>query len=220
MRRSPPARGETDMGQTAGFDILSSRTFFLGVAPGNAGESDFALARAAAGGAPAAVGELYARHSRRVYTLCLRMTHNPADAEDLTQEVFILLSRKIGSFRGESQFTTWLHRLTINHVLMHFRRGSTRLAESPEDVEAESVAANTRRYSAQPQVLDYIALDAAMSLLPPGYRSVFVLYDVEGYTHEEVAGIRGCSVGTSKSQLHKARTRLRRLLNSDGPRRG
>ena len=207
------------MERTADFDIPSSRTFFLGVAHGSAGESDFALTRAAAGGSAAAVGELYSRHARRVYTLCLRMTHNAADAEDLTQEVFILLSRKIGSFRGESQFTTWLHRLTINHVLMHFRRGSVRPAESPEDVEAESVAANTRRYSERPQVLDYIALDAAMSRLPPGYRSVFVLYDVEGYTHEEVADIRGCSVGTSKSQLHKARTRLRRLLNSDGPRR-
>jgi len=207
------------MERTSDFDIPSSRTFFLGVKPCDAGESDFALARAAAGGSTAALGELYARHVRRVYTLCLRMTHNASDAEDLTQEVFIVLFQKIGSFRGESRFTTWLHRLTVNHVLMYFRRGRARKAVATakiEDEDAESLAAITDRHSARPQVLDYIALDAALSRLPPGYRSVLVLYDVEGYTHEEVASIRGCTVGTSKSQLHKARTKLKRLLNAGG----
>src|SRR3954470_9062517 len=132
------------MGRTAGFDILKSRTLFPGVAPGNAEESDFALARAAAGGATAAVEELYARHVRRVYTLCLRMTHNAADAEDRTQEVFIVLFQKIGSFRGESRFTTWLPRLTVNHVLMYFRRGRARKAVATakiEDEDSESLAA-------------------------------------------------------------------------------
>lgn len=190
------------------------------MAAGNPGDSDFALARAAAGGATAAVGELYVRHVRRVYTLCLRMTHNVADAEDLTQEVFTILFRKIGSFRGESQFTTWLHRLTVNHVVMHFRREGVRKAGSLGDFEAGISDAHVGSHTARPLLLDRIALDAALSQLPPSHRSTLVLFDVEGYTHEEVASIRGCSVNASRVQLHKARTKLRLLLNPRGPERG
>jgi len=208
----PQTDGGGDMEQTASSDFLSAQTFFLGLATDNPEASDFALARAAARGATAAVGELYVRHSRRVYSLCLRMTHNTADAEDLTHEVFILLVRKIGTFRGESRFTTWLHRLTVNHVLMHIRRGAVRKAETAEGLAAEIPISQKSRYSASPQFVESVALDDALSRLPPGYRSVFVLYDIEGYSHEEVASILGCTVGTSKSQLHKARTKLRRLL--------
>jgi RNA polymerase sigma-70 factor (ECF subfamily) len=176
--------------------------------------TDFELAQRASAGDPAAFEELYSRHGRRVYSLCLRMTANAAEAEDLSQEVFIQLYKKAGSFRGESQFTTWLHRLTVNQVLMHFRRKGVRLEQTTEDGETPAqVVAGTENPSQMP-VVDRIALDRAVGQLPPGYRAVFVLHDVEGHEHEEVARLLGCSVGTSKSQLHKARMRLRQLLKT------
>jgi RNA polymerase sigma-70 factor (ECF subfamily) len=161
--------------------------------------------------------ELYARHSRRVYSLCLRMTANTAEAEDLAQEVFIQLYRKCGSFRGESQFTTWLHRLTVNQVLMHFRRRGVRLEQVSDDGEAPQRAEPGTQDQSRMAVVERIALDRAVSQLPPGYRAVFVLHDVEGHEHEEVARLLGCSVGTSKSQLHKARMKLRTLLRQQNP---
>jgi RNA polymerase sigma-70 factor, ECF subfamily len=174
--------------------------------------TDFELTQAASAGEMAAFEELYARHSRRVYSLCLRMTANTAEAEDLAQEVFIQLYRKAGSFRGESAFTTWLHRLTVNQVLMHFRRRGVRVEQVTEDGESpQQVVAGTENPASMP-VVDRIALDKAVRQLPPGYRAVFVLHDVEGHEHEEVARLLGCSVGTSKSQLHKARMKLRQLL--------
>ena len=174
--------------------------------------TDYALAQRASSGDMAAFEELYSRHSRRVYSLCLRMTANTAEAEDLAQEVFIQLFRKIGSFRGESQFTTWLHRLTVNQVLMHFRKRGVRLEQTTEDGEAPvQVVRGTEDPSRMP-VVDRIALERAVAGLPPGYRAVFVLHDVEGHEHEEIARLLGCSVGTSKSQLHKARMKLRTLL--------
>ena len=158
--------------------------------------------------------ELYSRHSRRVYSLCLRMTANTAEAEDLSQEVFIQLYRKVGSFRGESRFTTWLHRLTVNQVLMHFRRKGVRVEQASEEGgEVQQAERGTENPNRMP-VVDRIALDKAVSQLPPGYRAVFVLHDVEGHEHEEVARLLGCSVGTSKSQLHKARMKLRQLLTT------
>jgi RNA polymerase sigma-70 factor, ECF subfamily len=175
--------------------------------------SDFDLTQAAAQGDMAAFETLYERHHRRVYSLCLRMLANPTEAEDLSQEVFVQLFRKVGSFRGESAFTTWLHRMTVNQVLMHFRRRGVRMEQTTEEGDelADVAQAGTERPHAMP-VVDRIALDAAIAQLPPGYRSVFVLHDIEGYEHEEVAGMLGCSVGTSKSQLHKARMKLRGLL--------
>jgi RNA polymerase sigma-70 factor (ECF subfamily) len=142
------------------------------------------------------------------------MTANTAEAEDLAQEVFIQLYRKAGSFRGESAFTTWLHRLTVNQVLMHFRRRGVRMEQVTEDGEpVQQVVAGTENPGQMP-VVDRIALDKAIGQLPPGYRAVFVLHDVEGHEHEEVARLLGCSVGTSKSQLHKARMKLRHLLTT------
>ena len=195
-------------------DLLLARMFGQVTSPefDTAEATDYELARASAGGDMSAFEELYARHSRRVYSLCLRMTANTAEAEDLAQEVFIQLYRKCGSFRGESQFTTWLHRLTVNQVLMHFRRRGVKLEqvtdEGEEVVKIEPGSENQSRMA----VVDRIAIDKAVSQLPPGYRAVFVLHDVEGREHEEVARMLGCSVGTSKSQLHKARMKLRTLL--------
>ena len=177
--------------------------------------SDYALARAAAGGGMTALGDLFERYHRRVYSVCLRMTHNSAEAEDLTQEVFLHLVKKIGSFRGDSQFNTWLHRLTVNLVLMHFRRGARRREWGTEDPEIiVSMVQRNKRPTTQ-QLTNGIALASAMAQLPRGCRSVFVLYDVAGYKHDEVASLLGCSVGTSKSQLHRARVKLRSLLKSD-----
>ena len=176
--------------------------------------TDYELTQRSASGDASAFEELYARHSRRVYSLCLRMTANTAEAEDLAQEVFIQLHRKVGSFRGESAFTTWLHRLTVNQVLMHFRRRGVRMEQTTDDGESpQQVVLGTENPSQMP-VVDRIALDKAVSQLPPGYRAVFVLHDVEGHEHEEVARLLGCSVGTSKSQLHKARMKLRQLLTT------
>jgi RNA polymerase sigma-70 factor (ECF subfamily) len=175
-------------------------------------QTDYALAQRASGGEMAAFEELYARHNRRVYSLCLRMTQNQSEAEDLAQEVFIQLFRKLGSFRGESAFTTWLHRLTVNQVLMHFRKRSVKLEQTTEEGETPvQIVVGTANPNQMP-VVDRIALDKAVGQLPPGYRTVFVLHDVEGHEHEEIARMLGCSVGTSKSQLHKARMKLRKLL--------
>jgi len=175
-------------------------------------QSDASVTTALAGDRMSGFEELYKRFYRRVYSVCLRMTGNVAEAEDLTQEVFIQLHRKLGSFRGEAAFTTWLHRLTVNQVLMHFRKRSVRSELTTEDGELpDSVDPNTINPETMP-IVDRIALETAISQLPPGYRTVFVLHDVEGYEHEEIAKILGCSAGTSKSQLHKARFKLRRLL--------
>lgn len=174
--------------------------------------TDFQLAQAATKGQMAAFEELYNRHHRRVYSLCLRMLQNTAEAEDLTQEVFIQLYRKIGSFRGDSAFTTWLHRMTVNQVLMHFRKRTVKFEKTTEEGETPvQIVAGTENQAKMP-IVDKIALQSAIAQLPTGYRNVFVLHDVEGYEHEEVARILGCSVGTSKSQLHKARLKMRKLL--------
>ena len=179
--------------------------------------SDYALAQLAASGDMAAFEQIYQRHHRRVFSLCLRMTQNPPEAEDLTQEVFIQLFRKIGSFRGESAFTTWLHRLTVNQVLMHFRKRSVRDEKTTEDGETpDEIVPGTENYQKMP-IVDRLALNKAIAALPPGYRTVFVLHDVEGYEHEEIARMLKLSVGTSKSQLHKARMKLRTLLRQQIP---
>ncbi len=174
--------------------------------------TDLELTKLAAAGNLAAFELLYERYHRRTYSLCLRMTSSQTESEDLTQEVFIQLFRKIGSFRGESAFSTWLHRLTVNQVLMHFRRRSVKNEKTSEDGEMpEQIVPGTENQSRMP-VLDRIALKNAIEQLPPGYKNAFILHDVEGFEHEEVARILGISVGTSKSQLHKARLKLRGLL--------
>ncbi len=174
--------------------------------------SDFALCQLASGGNLAAFEVIYQRYHRRTFSLTMRMTNNTSEAEDLTQEVFIQLFRKSGSFRGDSAFSTWLHRLTVNQVLMHFRRRSVKNEKVSDDGEMpEQTVHGTANPNRMP-VVDRIALKKAIGELPNGYRSVFILHDIEGYEHEEVARMMGISVGTSKSQLHKARLKLRGLL--------
>jgi RNA polymerase sigma-70 factor (ECF subfamily) len=173
--------------------------------------ADYELARGAAAGDGGAFEDLYRRYFRRVYSVCLRMTRNAHDAEDLTQEVFIHLFKKIGSFRGESAFTTWLHRLTVNQVLMSMRWRKRRPEVSLEESQAMRVAREAKGPTGLPLV-DKVALKRAVARLPEGYRAAFWLYDVEGYDHSEVAALLGVTEGTSKSQLHRARLKLRKLL--------
>jgi RNA polymerase sigma-70 factor (ECF subfamily) len=173
---------------------------------------DLELARAVAAGNPDAFEELYRKYYKRVYSLCLRMLGDPTLAEDLAQEVFLQVYRKIGGFRGDSAFTTWLHSLTVNQVLMHFRKRGIKLEQTVDDQELASVVDTPLGSTRRTSIVDRLALDKAIAQLAPGYRTVFVLHDVEGYEHEEIAEMLGISVGTSKSQLHKARMRLREWL--------
>jgi RNA polymerase sigma-70 factor (ECF subfamily) len=175
-------------------------------------DTDLELARKAAGGNVAAFELIYSRYHRRTYSLCLRMTNSGTEAEDLTQEVFIQLFRKVGSFRGDSAFSTWLHRMTINQVLMHFRRRGVKNELTTDDGEMPEQVVRGSENRNKMQIIDRIALDKAVAQLPNGYRTVFMLHDVEGFEHEEIARMLGLSVGTSKSQLHKARLKLRKLL--------
>ncbi len=184
--------------------------------PPIAGEQE--AIEAAQKGDGAAFEKLYTMHKRRVYSLCLRMVSNVAEAEDLTQEAFLQLYRKIGTFRGDSAFSTWLHRLTVNVVLMHLRKKGLpqvsleeTLEPSQEDGPRKDIGTRDLQLSGS---LDRVGLERAVAELPPGYRLVFVLHDVEGFEHNEIAGMMGCSIGNSKSQLHKARMKLRDLLRS------
>lgn len=180
------------------------------------GESE-AITRAQAGDA-SAFEMLYALHKRRVYSLCLRMLGNVAEAEDLTQEAFLQLYRKIGTFRGDSAFSTWLHRLSVNVVLMHLRKKGLpqvsleeTLEPSQDDGPRKDIGARDLTLSGS---IDRVTLERAVENLPPGYRLVFILHDVEGYEHNEIADMLACSIGNSKSQLHKARMKLRELLRT------
>jgi RNA polymerase sigma-70 factor (ECF subfamily) len=160
-----------------------------------------------------AYAEIYQTHYRRVYNKCLRLTRNAVEAEDLTQDVFIHLYRKLKTFRGEAAFTTWLYRLTVNVVLMHFRRTSVRPDQRMDHDDSEQIEISNRNPGAEPAlILNRIYLDEALQQLAPGYRAVLILHDVEGYQHQQISEMLGCAVGTSKSQLHKARRQLRRLL--------
>jgi RNA polymerase sigma-70 factor, ECF subfamily len=182
------------------------------LAPTKAPQPEYELTRRIADGDMQAFEELYQGYHRRIYTLCLRMTGNSAEAEDLTQEIFIHIYRKIGSFRGESALMTWLHRLTVNKVLMHFRKSSVRREKTTTDGETPEPSTKDRETPSQQLAVDRLALDKAIAQLAPGYRAVFILHDVEGYEHTEIARARGIAIGTSKSQLHKARLRLRELM--------
>lgn len=173
-------------------------------------QSDYELTQAISRGSVSCIADLYERHRTMVYSLCLRMTGNVMEAEDLTQDVFVQLLKKAGSFRGDSKFSTWLYRLTINQVLMHFR-SSIHRREFPSMFDRlATIPVLKHRWT--DRIVDRLTLHRALAKLPPGSRSVFMKYDVEGYNHEEIAVIFGCSTGNSKSQLHKARRKLRKLL--------
>ena len=162
-----------------------------------------------------AFATLFHRHKKRAYSLCLRMTGNMAEAEDLTQDAFIQVFRKLGTFRGDSAFSTWLYRVVVNTVLMRMRSRSLRQVSLDEPIQMESsmvprdVSCDDRSLRG---AVDRMALVRAIQKLPPGCRTVFVLHEIEGYEHHEIAHKLRCSVGNSKSQLHKARLKIRLQL--------
>jgi RNA polymerase sigma-70 factor, ECF subfamily len=175
-----------------------------------------AIERAKQGDA-AAFEVLYNLHKRRVYSLCLRMTANTAEAEDLSQEAFLQLFRKIGTFRGESAFSTWLHRMAVNVVLMRLRKKGLSVVPLEETMETDEESPKKEPGAQDPSLagaVDRLELQRAVEALPPGYRTIFVLHDIEGFEHNEIAELVGCSIGNSKSQLHKARMKLRDSLRT------
>lgn len=178
-------------------------------------ESEYELIKRAQRGEETAFEALFETYKRRVYALCYRLTASAADAEDLTQEAFLKLFRKISSFRGESSFYTWLHRLVMNEGLMYVRK--KRVPQVPlEEIQPwreEPVMRDPgRRDRRLSSCLDRITLNRAIAQLPPGYRAAFLLYDVEGYRHGEIAQMMKWSLGNSKSQVFKARRKMRSLL--------
>ena len=177
---------------------------------------DLDVVRRAQRGDSDAFAVLFHAQKTRIYSVCLRMTNNAAEAEDLTQDAFLQVFRKIGTFRGDSAFSTWLHRIAVNTVLMRFRKKSLRQVSLDEPYSSDDGAKMRREFGAKDNRLagcvDRMALASAIKELPRGYRTMFLLHEVEGYAHQEIAEMLGCSVGTSKSQLHKARLRIREVL--------
>lgn len=182
--------------------------------------SEIQAIRLAQRGDAGAFERLYRLHSPRVYALCLRMLRNADDAEDSTQDVFLHVFRKIQGFRGDAAFSTWLHRVAVNTVLMRFRGSKQAKTSTLDDSNSNSETGTTSCETGAPDprlegYVDRVAIEKAISELPPRCKLMFVLYDIQGYAHREIARIAGCSVGNAKSQLHKARVRLRQLLRRD-----
>lgn len=164
-------------------------------------------------------GELYRRHSRRVFYLCYRMVNDTDLAEDLTQEAFVHAFRRLSTFRQESRFTTWMHRIAVNTVLMFIRKRNSSIRECPLDPtfgSEEDAPFEGQVYGRADETLsmttDRVSLLRAIESLPPGYRLMLILHDIHGYEHQEIAEIFGCTTGNTKSQLHKARLRLRAVI--------
>jgi RNA polymerase sigma-70 factor, ECF subfamily len=175
------------------------------------------ISRAQAGD-ETAFAALFEKYKRSVYSLCLRMTRASADAEDLTQDVFLLLFRKITLFRGESAFSTWLYRLVINAVLARLRKQNSKNVSLEQETFPDGNRVQAGIGAPDPRLryyLDRLNLERAIASLPPTYRAVFALYVVHGYEHSEIAKLMNCSVGNSKAQLHKARRKLRAWLLGD-----
>lgn len=171
--------------------------------------SERSLVERAAAGSASAFEELYRQHVGRVYPLCLRMCADANVAEEMVQETFVRAWKKLPSFRGESAFSTWLHRVAVNVVLSHRRSGARRAAREQSAADRPP-AVNGNRASNSDAVVD---LERAVAALPPRAREIFVLHDVEGHRHREIADLTGITVGTSKAQLHRARKMLRKALS-------
>ena len=180
-------------------------------------DSQRSLVQRAQQGDEQAFADLFQMHKKRVYSVCLHMTKDIAEAEDLTQEAFMQVFRAIGGFQGNSAFSTWLHRVAVNTVLMKLRRRKplTSSLDQPVSADSSQTAEYGRRDPALTGVIDRIALRRAIQELPAGCRAVFALHEVEGYQHHEIAQMLQCSVGTSKSQLHRAKLKMRDLLFSE-----
>jgi RNA polymerase sigma-70 factor (ECF subfamily) len=174
--------------------------------------ADLELAERCQEGEAGAFEELYRQHSARLYSLALRMTGSPDEAEDLLQDVFLHAHRKLRSFRGESSLGTWLYRLAMNQCLDYLRGRQAKMGRVTDSLDADTAAEPASPAPAVPLAVNRVDLERAIAKLPEGCRAVFLLHDVEGFDHGEVAHILGISEGTSKSQVHKARVKLRAML--------
>jgi RNA polymerase sigma-70 factor (ECF subfamily) len=161
--------------------------------------------------------ELYRAHSGRLFSLAVRMLGNPADAEDLLQEIFLSAHRKLDSYRGEAALGTWLYRLAMNQILDHVRSRAARTGQLTDGLDDASLIADAGGHRLADRAIARIDLERALLELPEGCRAAFVLHDVEGLEHREVSEVLGIAEGTSKSQVHKARLRLRGLLRKAAP---
>jgi RNA polymerase sigma-70 factor, ECF subfamily len=175
--------------------------------------ADLELAARCRAGDADAFEELYRQHARRLFGLVLRMIGSPDEAEDLLQEVFLQAHRKLSSFRGESTLGTWLYRLTMNHCLDHLRGRQARIDRATDSLDDEGIPEPAARTPAVPAAISRVDLERAIQMLPEGCKAAFLLHDVEGFEHREIGEILGVSEGTSKSQLHKARLKLRAMLS-------
>ena len=173
---------------------------------------DLALAERCRAGVPGAFEEVYRMYAPRLFGLACRMVGRP-DAEDLLQEIFLSAHRKMGLYKGESSLGTWLYRLATNLCLDHLRSRGARFALVTDEIDDERDAPEVQRGGVLGAV-DRLDLERALSTLPPGCRAVFVLHDVEGFEHKEIGSLLGIADGTSKSQLHKARMRMRDALSA------
>ncbi|HEY3091964.1 MAG TPA: RNA polymerase sigma factor [Vicinamibacterales bacterium] len=174
--------------------------------------ADLELAARCRAGDADAFEELYRQHARRLFSLVVRMVGSAEDAEDLVQEVFLQAHRKLAGFRGESTLGTWLYRLTMNHCLDHLRGRQAKMSRATGSLDDEDAIEPVAPAPMVPQAISRLDLERAIDALPPGSRAAFLLHDVEGFEHREIADILGISEGTSKSQVHKARLKLRTLL--------
>ena len=175
--------------------------------------ADLELAARCRAGDADAFEELYRQHARRLYSLAVRMVGSPQEAEDVLQEVFLQAYRKLPGFRGDSTLATWLYRLTMNHCLDHLRARQTKMSRVTDSLDDEGAIEPSAPAPAVPTAVSRLDLERAIELLPAGSKAAFLLHDVEGFEHREIAAILGVSEGTSKSQLHKARMKLRLLLS-------
>ena len=176
-------------------------------------EDDRALIERCRQGDAAAFEQLYRAHAGRLFSLTCRMVGNPADAEDLLQDVFLVAHRKLDTFRGESALATWLYRLAMNVCLDHLRSRAARTSELTDTLDDEPWIQDASSRNLAERTVSRMDLERAIALLPDGSRAAFVLHDIEGLEHAEVADVLGIAEGTSKSQVHKARMRLRKLLS-------
>jgi RNA polymerase sigma-70 factor (ECF subfamily) len=177
-------------------------------------ESDLDVARRCLDGDPAAFEAVYRTHAGRLFGLVSRMLGSAPEAEDVLQEIFITAHRKLSGFRGDSSLGTWLYRIAVNHCLDHLRSRGARMASVTESLDREDAREPAAAAPVLPTTISRIDLERAIAQLPPGCRAAFVLHDVEGRDHQEVGRALGISEGTSKSQVHKARMRLRALLTA------
>ena len=185
-------------------------------AAGGARAAELQLVERCREGELGAFEELYRQHSGRLFSLAVRMLGNPTDAEDQLQEIFLSAHRKLQSFRGESALGTWLYRLAMNQLLDYVRSRAARTGQLTDGIDDDTVLADAGGHRLADRAIDRIDLERALAELPEGCRAAFILHDVEGLEHKEVSEVLGIAEGTSKSQVHKARLRLRGLLRGVG----